>query len=241
MKQLLLLALLAAPALAAPRVIPASDLLINRSSPDIEWRWRMAPEAAQAPALLAALRTEALTDAAKARSDAAGDVVSARTAGFPFRRYASMTDWSLAADTPRLLALAAETYSFTGGAHGNTGYATRIWDKTARRSIAFDALFTDWPRARRLIEPAFCAALVEEQTARLGSKPVDDMHACPKLADVAIVPFAGLTTRAMQFRVLVAPYAAGAYAEGSYLITRPWPEAVRPLVKPTYRADLFGE
>ena len=48
--------LLAAPALAAPRIVPASDLLIRQSSPDIEWRWRVAPEAATQPALLAMMR-----------------------------------------------------------------------------------------------------------------------------------------------------------------------------------------
>jgi hypothetical protein len=237
----LALALLAAPALAAPRPVPASDLLISQSTPEIDWRWRMAPEAARAPALLAAMRSAALQDAAKAKSAAANDATSARQAGFPFRRHDSVADWSLAADTPHLLALAGETYSFTGGAHGNTGYASRIWDKTARRSIAFDALFTDWPRARRIMEPQYCKALAQEQAARLGSKPVDDMHDCPKLSEVTIVPFAGLARRATQFRVLLPPYAAGSYAEGSYLITLPWPEAVKPLVKPAYRSDLFAE
>jgi hypothetical protein len=116
----------------------------------------------------------------------------------------------------------------------------RLWDKTAKRSIPFDALFSDWPRARKLLEPAFCKALVEEQTQRLGAKPTSDMNSCPKLAEQPIVPFAGLGTRATQFRVLVAPYVAGSYAEGSYLITVTWPDAIKPLVKPAYRADLFG-
>lgn len=235
------LALLATPALAAPpRVVPASDLLIRQSSPEINWRWRVAPEAATAPALLASMRSAALKDAAKAKADAARDAVEAKKSGYPFRRYESLADWTLAADTPRLLALAGEIYAFTGGAHGNTGYAVRIWDKVAKRSIGIDALFTDWPRARKLLEPAFCAALLEEQTRRLGAKPTSDMNACPNLAEQPIVPFGGLAPQASQFRVLVGPYVAGSYAEGSYLITVPWPDAVRPLVKPAFRADLFG-
>lgn len=231
----------AAPALAAaPRPIPASDLLVRQSSPAIDWRWRIAPEAATAPALLAAMRSDALKAAATAKADAARDAVEAGKQGFPFRRYESLADWSLAADTPHLLALAGENYSFTGGAHGNTGYAVRIWDKTARQSIAFDALFSDWPRARKLLEPAFCKALAEEQARRLGAPPTSDMNACPKLAEQPIVPFAGHAPVARQFRVLVAPYVAGSYAEGSYLITMVWPEAVKLLVKPAYRSDLFG-
>jgi hypothetical protein len=244
MRLVVLLALaLSVPALAAapPRVIPASDLLIRQSSPTLDWRWRAAPEAATQPGLLKALRTEGLQDAAKAKAAAAKDAVSARKAGIPFRRYESITDWTRAADTQRLLALAGETYNYTGGAHGNTGYSAKIWDKTARRSIGIEALFSDWPRARKLIEPAFCRALAQEQTQRLGAAPTRELNACPKLAEQPIVPWGGLGTRALEFRVLVAPYVAGAYAEGSYLVTAPWPAGVRALVKPAYRDDLFGD
>lgn len=172
-------ALLAAPAFAAPRVIPASDLLINQSTPAISWRWRVAPEAATQPALLAGLRSEALKAAATAKAEAANDSTSARKDGFAFRRYESISDWSLAADTPRLLALVGESYAFTGGAHGNTGYTARIWDKTAQKPVPFSALFSDWAKARALIEPAYCAALATEQKAR-GGNPANN---CPKLAD----------------------------------------------------------
>lgn len=236
MRFLLVCSFLAAPALAAPRVVPASDLLINQSTPAISWRWRMAPEAATQPALLAALRTEALKVAATAKDEASRDAADATKSGFPFRRYESISDWSLAADTPRLLALAGESYVFTGGAHGNTGYTARIWDKTAQKPVPFSALFSDWDKARALIEPAYCAALVTEQKAR-GGNPVNN---CPKLSDQPIVPWAGLATRATQLRVLLGPYTAGSYAEGSYLITLPWPDGIKPLVKPAYRDDLFG-
>jgi hypothetical protein len=229
-------ALLATPAFAAPRVVPASDLLINESTPAISWRWRMAPEAATQPALLAGLRSEALKAATTGKGEAARDAADAKKAGFPFRRYESISDWSLAADTPRLLALVGESYAFTGGAHGNTGYTANIWDKTAQKSVPFSALFTDWAKARRLIEPAYCAALATEQKAR-GGNPVNN---CPKLADQPIVPWAGLAAQATQLRVLLGPYTAGSYAEGSYLITLPWPEGIKPLVKPAYRDDLFG-
>jgi hypothetical protein len=238
--------LLAAPLLArAPAPVsppvPAAALLIRQVTPNHQWRWRVAPEAATQPALLDAMRRTALADAAKAARDAARDAADARKAGFPFRRYDSISDWSLAADTPQLLALAGEIYSFTGGAHGNTGHAVQIWDKAAQRSIAIDALFTDWPRVRQLIEPGFCAALAEAQRARRGTQPdTGGFGACPKLSEQPIVPYAGLATTAGQLRVLIGPYVAGPYAEGSYIITLPWPEAVQPFVKPQYRTALFG-
>jgi hypothetical protein len=235
--------LLAAPALAAaPAPIPASALLLRDASPAIDWRWRAAPELATQPGLLKAMRSEAQAEMGKAKAAAARDAAEAKKAGFPFRAYETINDWSLAADTPALLALAGEVYSYTGGAHGNTGFGARIWDKTTKRSIPIDALFTDWPRARKLLEPVYCQALAEEQARRRQGAPVAaDFAACPKLSEQPVVPFAGLARQARQFRVLLAPYTAGPYSEGSYLITAPWPEAVRPFVKPAYQRDLFGD
>jgi hypothetical protein len=235
--------LLAAPVFAkAPAPIPASALLIRQSSPDHQWRWRIAPEAATQPALLRTMRSAALAEAAKAARTAARDAASARKAGYPFHRYESISDWSLAADTPQFLALAGEIYSFTGGAHGNTGHAVQIWDKATRRSVPVDALFNDWPRARKLIEPGYCAALAEAQRARRGLQPGSGgFDACPKLSEQPLVPYGGLSATALQLRVLIGPYVAGPYAEGSYIITLPWPEAVRPFVKPRYRPALFGD
>ena len=111
----LLAVLIAVPVAAkpVPRAIPASDLMIRQSSPEIDWRWRAAPEAATQPGLLAALRRDALNEAGRARTAARADAAGARTAGFPFRKHESITDWTLAADTPHLLALAGQVYSFT--------------------------------------------------------------------------------------------------------------------------------
>lgn len=230
----------AAPARTPPRAVPASDLIIRTATPEIGWRWRIAPEAATQPALLAALRGEALAQRDTARGEAARDAAEAKRAGVPFRRYDYLSDWTLAADTPRLLALAGESYAYTGGAHGNTGYGVAIWDKAAGRRLALADLFTDWAAARAAIEPLFCQALAEEQERRRGEAPANPADACPKLAEQPAVPYAGLAPQAARLRVLLAPYVAGSYAEGSYLIDLPWPDAVRALVKPAYRADLFG-
>lgn len=230
----LIAALLAAPALAAP--IPASDLLIRDVTPQLSYRWRAAPEAATQPGLLKSLRSDALTELAREKQDAARDAAEAKKSGFPFRRYETIGNWTLAADTPHLLALSGLVYSFTGGAHGNTGYSAKIWDKVANKPIPFSALFTDWNKAQALLEPAYCKALAAEQKTR-GGNPVNN---CPKLADQQIVPWADLATTARQFRVLIGPYAAGSYAEGSYLITLAWPDGVEKLVRPAYKTDLFS-
>ena len=234
-----LAAVLTAPAFAAP--IPASQLIIRQSSPNATWRWRAPPEVAEAPALLVAMRAEAVKAAATARASATKDAASAAKAGFPFRRHETLTSWTLAADAPRLLALSGETYANTGGAHGNTGYAVKIWDKATKRALTIDQLFTDWPRARKLLEPVYCKALAQEQAQRRGGLAGGTFDTCPRLAEQPVVPWGALSNRAQQFRVLLGPYAAGFYAEGSYLITAPWPDAVKPLTRPAYRRDLFGD
>lgn len=234
LRAITLAALLTAPALAAP--VPASDLLIREVTPQRSYRWRAAPEAATQPALLNSIRSEALTELAKEKKDVARDAAEAKKSGYPFRPYETIVSWTLAADTPHLLALSSLNYSFTGGAHGNTGYTAKIWDKQANKAIPFSALFTDWKKAQALLSPTYCSALAEEQKTR-GGNPVNN---CPKLADQQIVPWADLASTAYQFRVLIGPYAAGSYAEGSYLITLPWPEGIEKLVKPAYKADLFG-
>lgn len=227
------------PAIAAP--IPASQLIIRQSSPNLSWRWRAPPELAEQPALLTVMRAEAVKTAAKDRAAAARDAASAAKAGFPFRRHETLTSWTLAADAPRLLALSGETYANTGGAHGNTGYAVKIWDKTTKRALTIDQLFTDWPRARKLLEPVYCKALAQEQAQRRGGLAGGTFDTCPRLAEQPVVPWGALSNRAQQFRVLLGPYAAGSYAEGSYLITAPWPDAVKPLTRAAYRRDLFGD
>ena len=74
--------MLAAPALAkGAAVVPASALLIEQVSPEIDWRWRVPPEVGAQPALLKAMRAEALQEARKARAVAARDAARARASG----------------------------------------------------------------------------------------------------------------------------------------------------------------
>lgn len=225
----------AAKATATP--VPASDLLMRRSGPGFSWRWRAAPEVATQRALLAQLRSEAQARALKARRDADAEAATARAAGATMRGHEHVEDWALAADTPRLLALAGTTYAYTGGAHGNMVYSAVLWDKASRRTIALPDLFTDWPAARALLAPAFCAALAEERQRRLTGTDLP-AGTCPEFATLPMLPYGDVFPVARELRVLVAPYVAGAYAEGSYLITLPWPDGIAPLVQPRYRADL---
>jgi hypothetical protein len=224
---------------SGPAPVLVRELFVAAAEPAIRWRWRAAPEVGLEPMLLRAMRGEAMVALGKERTDARRAMIEARTGGYTFRTYETVADWSVAADTPKLLVLQGNVWRYTGGAHGNTGHAGRLWDRQAQRSIGIEALFNDWPRARKLLEPAYCAAVATEQRKRRGEASLgNDFDACPPLAEQIILP-AGMTgAPARQLRVVIPPYVAGPYAEGSYMIELPWPEGVAALVTPAWKATL---
>lgn len=226
---------------SGPAPVLVRELFITSADPALRWRWRAAPEVGLEPILLRAMRGEAVAALGKERADARRAMGESRAGGYPFRTYETITDWSVSADTPRLLVLQGNVWRYTGGAHGNSGHAGRLWDRQARRSIAIDALFTDWPRARKLIEPSYCAALAAERRVRRGSEKLeDDFEVCPPLAEQLILPASDLMgAPARQLRVVLPPYVAGPYVEGSYSLTLPWPEGTAALVAPSWKAT-FG-
>ncbi|WP_419816622.1 PdaC/SigV domain-containing protein [Glacieibacterium sp.] len=234
----LALATLAVPANAVP--IPASALFQNLVSPTLVYRWRVAPEAALEPALLRSLRTAAAAERAKALKAATTDAAAAKKGGYGFSRYRLVTDWRLAADTPRLLALIGTTSTFSGGAHGNVTYDVRLWDKTVHRPVKLLALFGNWAKARKNIEADYCKALAVEQARRRhGTTPAGGFDTCPRLSDQAMTPVGDAGDAAPSVTVLLPPYAAGPYSEGAYEITLPWPDAIKSLVLPAWRTTFF--
>lgn len=230
----------AAPAAAAP--ILASDLILRNNTATLQYLWRVPPEVGIEPKLFAEMRgqAEARLDKAKATADA--DAANAKKSGYPFRQYTDMATWTLAADTARLLAVVGELYGFTGGAHGNSGYDSVIWDQKFQKRLSMPDLFTNRAKARAIMEPVVCKALAAEQAKRRGGQKLGgEFDKCPPLTSATFVPYGGFAPVAYEAKVIFAPYVAGPWAEGAYELRIGWPEALKPLVKPEYRADLFGE
>ena len=226
---------------AGPAPVLARELIIRQNDMALDWYWRAAPEVGLEPNLLRAMRGEALASADKARILARKDMTQAQSAGFPFRKHEYWTGWTVEADAGRLLVLLGRSWQYTGGAHGNTGHAGRLWDRQAGRSIGIETLFSDWPRVRRLIEPAYCAALEAERRRRRGAdRLMDAFETCPPLAEQLILPAAAPVERvARQVRIVLDPYVAGPFSEGSYELTMAWPEGVAAMVAAPWR-DALG-
>jgi hypothetical protein len=234
------LALLTIAASAGAAPVPATALFQNLVTPTLVYRWRVAPEAAMEPGLLRSLRAAAATERTKAQKAATTDAATARKQGYGFSRYRLVTDWRLAADTPRLLALIGTTSTFSGGAHGNISYDVRLWDKTVHRPVKLLALFGNWAKARKNIEADYCKALaVEQARRRRGATPSGGFDTCPRLSDQAMAPVGDGGDGAPSVTVLLPPYAAGPYSEGAYEITLMWPEAIKPLLLPAWRTTFF--
>jgi hypothetical protein len=214
--------------------VAASKLLIARKTSHLDFLWRAPAELAGARLLLQQMRNDALNDARQMAEDAAA--CAANDAETPTCRYYRLENWEVTASTPGLLAIAAKSENYTGGAHPNAVWKAVIWDRKAERAIEAPALFTDWSRAEPMLEAAYCRALDAERTDRRGV-PVDGtgpFDECPPLASHPVVPVAGPWTGVHSLRVLLSPYEAGPYAEGSYEIDVPVTDELKALMKPEY-------
>ena len=181
---------------------------------------------------------KAFSDGAKAEFAEMGDSASG---ALPSEK---REDWSVAADTSKLLSLRNLTYEFdTGGAHPNLVYGAILWDKALKRPITLVSLFK--PGADLApVEAALCDELRDERRQRFGAavRGVGDAAAgCPRLDDT---PFqltpSTAPGKAAGLTFLVSPYALGSMAEGPYEVTVPR-SAFASRLSPAYADEFAGK
>ena len=151
--------------------------------------------------------------------------------------------WEVTADTPRFLVLTGETYTYTGGAHGNTEFDALLWDREANggegEAMNPVELFASPAALEAAARADYCEALLVARGERLemNIEGLDPQENCPSLAELVVVLASadGKTFDSIQF--LAAPYVVGSYAEGSYQIGIAISEAVLDAVKPEYRGE----
>lgn len=167
----------------------------------------------------------------------------AQANGFPYRQYSRDTTWSTVADLPGWLSLSAQSYVYTGGAHGMTNFDTLLWDKQADRMQEPTALFTSTAALSAALRTPFCDALDKEREKRRGAPVVrssDEMfNECIDPLEQTVILGSSNGKTFNRVGLLVPPYNAGPYAEGSYEVTLPVTQAVIDVVKPEYR-DSFS-
>lgn len=182
---------------------------------------------------------------ARARSELADsareDRTTAQKDGYVFNPHSHSVAWATVADLPDWLSLSAEIYTFSGGAHGMSNFAALLWDRRTGTARKPRDLFTSPDALRAAIREPFCDALDREREQRRGEAVERDSEQmfseCIDPVVQTVILGSSNHRTFDRIGVLVAPYEAGPYAEGSYEVTLPVTGAVMAAVKPQYRGS----
>ncbi|MBI5130452.1 MAG: DUF3298 and DUF4163 domain-containing protein [Rhodopseudomonas palustris] len=157
---------------------------------------------------------------------------------------------SYAADSlvsERYVSVLRTDYSYTGGAHPNTEIDTILWDKAQNKRISIRPFFTDLadgsPAMQAMVRGVL-ASLKAEKKARGTEDDGEDYVKSiePKLLKIGPVTLARSTEAGKSAGLIFhyAPYAVGAYAEGSYDAFVPW-QSLKPYLSAEGAAIFGGE
>ena len=226
-----------------PPAPPSKPFAVKEAAGGLEFGYAYPAEAAAVPALVDKFARDMAGTKADALKMAEEDSAAAKASGYPFRPHSLETEWSVAADTPRFLALQSQTYVYTGGAHGMTGYDAVLWDKARKQESSVKALMTSPPAFASAIRDRFCAILDQQRAEKRGAPVVrgdDDFTQCIDPMEQVLVPTSKDGKLIDGLTVVVGPYSAGPYAEGSYEVALPVDAAMREAIKPDYREAFVG-
>jgi len=210
---------------AAKSVAPAAKPFVFDEKNDLlEYHFAWSAEAAAVPQLVARFKAAMDKDKAQLLAAAKADKAERDKQGFPFNPYSSSTDYKTAGAAGRLLSLSVDVAAYTGGAHGNYGTSSLLWDRWAAKEIKVADLFGAPANMDRLLTQPWCDALNKAREEKRG-EPVDGggmFDECPKLGEISIIPTDKDGDGKFDRLMLVAdPYVAGPYVEGDYEIELP--------------------
>lgn len=206
----------------------------------VEYHYGWSAEAAAVPELVSRFRAAMEKDKAEFIANAKEDKASHAKDGYPFHVYSSSTAYSTAGQSPRLLSLSIDVSAYTGGAHGNFGSNSLLWDRAGRKEVGVADLFDPPTRFATLVTKPWCAAINIERVKKREEQPQpgEMFWDCPSLNELAIVPLDGdKDGRFEAIRFSAAPYVAGPYVEGQYDANLPVDAAMLAALKPDYRAS----
>ena len=203
------------------------DRCFGEAGPNYAFAFAYPAQAARIPALDALLRGRKAL-AARELPSLAG--LARERPGWRFHDEAI---YRVDADVPPLLALSFETSNYYGGAHGDYGGGTLIWDKAANRAIAFGALFRDRASAFAEVARLFCPEFNRERRANFerGGGRVVDRCPVPPYHPALVVGRGG---RIASLRLSFVQH--DGYAGGSYRVDIPVTASLIALLKLRFRA-----
>jgi hypothetical protein len=203
-----------------------------------DFKYSYPAQAGRIPPLRAMLEERRGKALADLKAEAINGRAAADEAGFPFNAYTLIVEWKTVADLPDWLSLSSQIYSYTGGAHGNTGFDALLWDKRINQPFEPMALFVSSEALQAAVADAFCAGLNKQREARRG-EPVDPKkgdwaNTCPNTSETTLILGSSNSRTFDRIGFLIDPYTAGPYAEGTYEVSLPVTRAILSAVKPEY-------
>ncbi len=173
-------------------------------------------------------------------SEAESDRKGAEEAGYPYRQHSFAEEWKVVADLAGWLSLTGEFATYSGGAHGNYGVTSLVWDKTASVALQGSDMFISPARLGSAVGDRFCKALDRRRAQKRGSEAMSEgmtsFTNCPAMTELTIIPGSKGGKAFDRVGFYAGPYVAGPYAEGSYEVTLPVDAAILAAVKPAYKS-----
>ena len=222
---------------------PAKAFQQSEKTGLLEFLYAWPAEAAAVPAIEAKFRKDMETGRADALKMAEQDRKSAQQSGFPFHAHSLETHWTVAADTPRFLSLQSSRYTYTGGAHGMTGYDALLWDKARKRETSIRAVMTSPAAFAEAVHGRFCDGLDQARAKKRGGPIMrgdDPFTQCIDPMKEVLVPVSSSGALIDAIKIVIGPYSAGPYSEGTYEVALPVDAAMRKAIKTEYQDAFAG-
>lgn len=207
----------------------ATDLYFKEQSGRQLTEWKADAALSQFPALLRALRQDGATPLSRL-SDQCSEEFEC------WERRSDLLEFAGA----RLVSVRVDADAYYGGAHPSGGHSDYLWDRQRQARIRFGDIFTSWPRARAILQPALCADLARQMGAN-ENFDASQME-CPKVEEVALTLSGGggVDDRVWAVNASTSDYHLGSYAAGRAQVTIPLSPELRALVRPEFAADFQG-
>jgi len=202
----------------------------REDTPLLSFHYAWPAEAKAIPALRAELRRQMARARAEALANARETREVSREAQVAFHQEMFDKVWSVEASNGRLLSLTADNRTDQNGAHPNRDFDSLIWDRVRGRRTSVAAVLG--AAALTGMNARYCSALAA-MVARHGGEPPER---CPPLAErVLAFSDADHDGRFDALHVLIAPYVAASYADGSFVVDVPFEASDLTAVAAAYR------
>ena len=165
------------------------------------------------------------------------------SSGFPYNPHYFSEKWKVVANLPHWLSLTGDFSTYTGGAHGNYGRESLVWDKKVGRGFAAIEMFVSPEALTAALGARLCKALDAERARKRKGQPrgqsLPEFEKCVGVDQATVLVGSSGGKTFNRVGVWFGPYVAGPYVEGAYELTFGVDRAILDTVKPAYR-DAFS-